>query len=124
MNKVDRDPLTEKIIGCCFKVHKALGSGFPEKIYHAALKIIFEKEGLKYETEKEIDVYFDNKRIGKFRCDLIVEQKVIVELKSLTGHIPALFEYQLLSYLKAAKIKTGLLINFGNQSCEIKRLSM
>jgi GxxExxY protein len=62
--------------------------------------------------------------IGKFRCDLFVESKLIVELKSVTGIMPALFKTQVLSYLKASKIKTGLLINFDNPSCEIKRISV
>lgn len=68
--------------------------------------------------------YFDEQQVGKFRCDLFVEEKMIVELKSVTGYIPKLFQSQLLSYLKASKMKAGLLINFGNASSEIKRLSM
>ncbi|MEJ6982238.1 GxxExxY protein [Pedobacter sp. P351] len=67
---------------------------------------------------------FDSKQVGKFRCDLLIENSVIVELKSVTGYQPKLFQNQLISYLKASKIKTGLLINFGNTSCEIKRLSV
>ena len=69
-------------------------------------------------------MFFRGKMIGKFRCDLLIENKVIVELKSVTGFIPILFHHQVLAYLKAANVKTGLLINFGNKSCEIKRLSM
>ncbi len=80
--------------------------------------------GLKFETECEFDVYFSHKKIGKFRCDLVVEEKVIVEIKSVEKYMPKIFEYQLLSYLKAANIKTGLLVNFGNKSCEVKRLSV
>ena len=64
------------------------------------------------------------KVIGKFRCDLLVENKVIVELKSVTGYQPKLFQNQLISYLRASKIKAGLLINFGNTNCEIKPLSV
>ncbi len=62
-------------------------------------------------------MFFKDKLIGKFRCDLFVESRVIVELKSVTGFIPVLFKSQLLSYLKASNVKTGLLINFGNPSC-------
>ena len=65
---------------------------------------------------------FEQKVIGKFRCDLLIEDTVIGELKSVTGFMPKLFQNQLISYLKASKIKTGLLINFGNLSCEVKRL--
>lgn len=122
MDKDRRDPLTERIIACCFTVHNELGPGFPERIYHNAIKIAIKEDGLKFESEKEFEVLFKNRKIGKFRCDLVVEDKVIVEIKSVADKMPILFHYQLLSYLKASKIKTGLLVNFGNKSCEIKRL--
>ncbi len=116
------DKLTERIIGCCFKVHRELGPGFNEKIYHNALKALFDEEGLHYRTEKEFEVSYLNKKLGSFRADLVVEDEVIVEIKSLSGNIPMLFEYQLLSYLKASQLHLGLLINFGNKSCQIKRV--
>ncbi len=118
------DKLTEVIIGCCFQIHNELGPGFLEKIYANALKIKLNQAGLSFQAEKEFEVIFQNVNIGKFRCDLFVENKVIVELKSVTGFQPKLFQSQLLSYLKASKVKTGLLINFGNTSCEVKRLSI
>ena len=114
--------LTERIIGSCFKVHRELGPGFNERIYHNALKVLLDQEGLQYRTEKEFEVFCLNKRVGSFRADLVVENEVIVEIKSLAGNIPALFEYQLLSYLKASELHLGLLINFGNKSCQIKRV--
>ncbi len=117
-----RDKLTERIIGCCFKVHRELGPGFNEKIYYNALKVLFDQEGQQYRTEKEFEVFYLNKRVGSFRADLVVENEVIVEIKSLAGNIPSLFEYQLLSYLKASKHHLGLLINFENKSCQIKRV--
>lgn len=118
------DELTGKIIGCCYDVHTQLGPGFLEKIYANALKIKLQQAGLSYQAEKEFNVIFEGIVVGKFRCDLFVENKVIVELKSVTGHQPKLFQSQLISYLKASKIKTGLLINFGNTSCEVKRISV
>lgn len=120
----ENDALTEKIIGCCFKVHSTLGPGFNEKIYSNALQQQLAKEFLSFVAEKEFKVDYNGAMVGKFRCDLFVENKVIVELKSVTGFIPKLFQNQLLSYLKASKVKTGLLINFGNPSCEVKRLSV
>jgi GxxExxY protein len=117
-----RNKLTEHIIGCCFKVHRELGPGFNERIYHNALKVLFDQEGMQYRTEKEFEVFYLNKRLGSFRADLVVENEVIVEIKSLAGNIPVLFEYHLLSYLKAAELHLGLLINFGNKSCQIKRV--
>lgn len=124
MGNFENDALTQKIIGCCFQVHSSLGPGFIEKIYAKALQHQLGNQGLSFEAEKEFNVFFDGELVGKFRCDLFVENQVIVELKSVTGFIPKLFQNQLLSYLKASKIKTGLLINFGNASCEVKRLSM
>ena len=124
MSNFEHDGLTEKIIGCCYEVHRSLGPGFVEKIYAKALQHQLVLEGLSFEAEKEFNVEFKDQFVGKFRCDLFIENKVIVELKSVTGYIPALFKSQLLSYLKASKVKTGLLINFGNPSCEIKRISV
>ena len=124
MEKFEHDALTEKIIGCCFEVHRALGPGFIEKIYANALQYQLVAENLSFVAEKECNVSFKGQLIGKFRCDLFIENTVIVELKSVTGYIPKLFHAQLLSYLKASKVKTGLLINFGNPSCEIKRISI
>ena len=123
MVDVENDPLTAKIIACCFEVHKQLGPGFPEKVYHNSLKVLFAERKIDYVSEKEFGVFFNNKKVGDFRCDLLVEKRVIVELKSVTGIMPILFRNQLISYLKASKIKTGLLVNFGNKSCEIKRVS-
>ncbi len=116
-----KDSLTEKIIASCFKVHSELGPGFNERMYHNALKLALKEESLCYETEKEFIVYFKDKKIGSLKLDLIVEGKVILEIKALTGNIPEVFKYQLLSYLKASSLHVGLLINFGNKSVQVKR---
>jgi len=118
----EKDTLTEKIIGCCYKVHNELGPGFNEKIYHNALKLVLEKEGLEYLTERSFNVCFQDRQVGKFRLDLIVEDKVVVEVKALTGNIPKVFELQVLSYLKVSGYTIGLLVNFGNKSCQVRRL--
>jgi len=124
MADFERDELTKKIIGCCFEVHRALGPGFNEKIYAKALEHQLALEYLNFIAEKEFNVIFKDQFVGKFRCDIFVEGKVIVELKSVTGFIPKLFKSQVLSYLKASNVKTGLLINFGNDSCEVNRISV
>jgi GxxExxY protein len=118
----ENDQLTKRIIGCCFKVHRELGPGYNERVYHNALKLLFDNERLKYESEKEFGVFFSNKKVGSFRADLVVQDEVILEIKSLSGNIPILFQHQLISYLKASGIRTGLLINFGNKSCQVKRV--
>jgi GxxExxY protein len=118
----DRDPLTEKVIACAYKVHSELGPGFNEGIYHNALKLALEEDGLRFQTEKNFSVSFRGKHIGRLRLDLVIEDKVIVEVKALTGNLPAVFESQILSYLKASGYRVGLLINFGNKSCQVRRL--
>ncbi len=117
----NRDPLTEQIIACCYRVHSELGPGFNEKIYHNALKLAFNQEGLRYGTEKRFEVYYQNKKVGNLIIDLIVEDRVVVEIKAVAGNIPDVFQCQTLSYLKASNLKVGLLINFGNKSCWVKR---
>jgi GxxExxY protein len=118
----NKDPLTEKIIGSAYKVHSELGPGFSEGIYHNALKIALEENGLKYQTEKSYNILFQGKYVGKLRLDLVIEEKVVIEVKALTGNIPTVYELQVLSYLKASGYKVGLLINFGNKSCQVRRL--
>jgi len=117
----EKDPLTEKIIGCCFKVHSELGPGFNEKIYQNALKLALKQKKLKYQTEKMFNVSYQGISIGNFKADLIVGDKIIVELKALTGNILKIFESQVLSYLKASRLEITLLVNFGNKKCQIKR---
>ncbi len=95
----ETNSITERIIGCCFEVHREIGPGFNEKIYHNALRLLFDQNKLRYETEKEFEVSYLNKKIGSFRADLVVEGEIIVEIKSLEGNIPTIFERQLISYL-------------------------
>lgn len=117
------DPLTYKIISCCYEVHKELGPGYLEKIYSKSLMIQLASQGLRYECEKDFNVFFKGEFVGRFRCDFYIEGKVILEIKAVTGIQPKLFQIQLLSYLKASKSKIGLLVNFGNASCDVKRMS-
>ena len=94
----ETDSITERIIGCCFEVHRELGPGFNERIYHNALRLLFDQKGLQYETEKEFEVSYLNKKIGSFRADFVVEGEIIVEIKFLEGNVPTIFERQLISY--------------------------
>ena len=111
--------LTAKIIECAYKVHNGLGFGFLEAVYQNALLIELIKAGLRAEKEKKIQVYYDTQLVGDYMADIIVEGKVILELKSVKELHPA-HEAQLINYLKATGIEVGLLINFG-ESVEIKR---
>lgn len=116
------DALTEKIIGLCFEVHNKLGPGFPEKVYHNALVILFKKLSIGYESEKQYLVVFEGEKVGDFRCDLVVEGDLILELKAVEGNMPKLFSDKLIAYLHASELRRGLLVNFGNSSCVIKRI--
>ena len=111
--------LTAKIIECAYKVHNVLGFGFLEVVYQNALLIELIKAGLQAEKEKKIQVYYDTQLVGDYMADIIVEGKVILELKSVKELHPA-HSAQLINYLKATGIEGGLLINFG-ESVEIKR---
>jgi len=115
--------LTKKIIGVAMAVHREIGVGYQEKIYHQAMIIALEDEHLLFETEKDVDIFFRNKLVGNFRLDLLIENTVVVELKAVVGEIPRIFQIQTISYLKAVSKEVGLLINFGNPSLEVRRLA-
>lgn len=103
-----------------FDVYNKLGPGLTENIYRNALLEELKMSGLKYASEKEIPVYYGDKKVGKQRVDILVEDKIILELKALP-FIHQRFKSQILSYLKASKLKLGLLVNFGDKKIEIKR---
>ena len=104
--------LTEKIIGCAIKVHKKLGPGFLESVYQAALAYEFDKAGISYEKEKDLAVTYDDIILEKgFKCDFLVESKVIVECKAVKT-ITDLDQAQVINYLKTTKLRIGLLFNF------------
>ena len=111
--------ISEKVIQQAYFVFNALGFGFLEKIYENALLKRLKSEGLETYQQKSIKVYFEDEPIGEYYADLVVENKVIVEVKSVEK-LSKIHEVQLVNYLKASEIEVGLLINFG-KSIEIKR---
>ena len=113
------DELTEKIIACAFKVHKALGPGFSERVYENAMRVELVRQSLKVRQQVAIQVYYEGEVVGEFVPDLWVEERVLVELKAVLS-LQKEHEVQLVNYLTATKVDTGLLINFG-PSVEIKR---
>jgi GxxExxY protein len=113
------DALTATIIGCAYKVHKALGSGFMEKVYENALRIDLVKQGLRVKQQEPIKVWYKDQIVGDYCADLLVEERIIVELKAVQS-LTKEHEVQLVNYLSATKIDTGLLINFGS-SVQVKR---
>lgn len=116
------DEITECVIGCCFKVHKTLGTlgdGFLEKVYENALMIELQSRGLKAVQQVPLPVSYEGRIVGEYLADILVEDRVICELKAnqvlATEH-----EVQLVNYLAAARRDAGLLINFG-RSVTVRR---
>ena len=113
--------LTQEVIGAAMEVHRELGSGFLEYVYEEALCYELNLRKISFERQKELDIYYNDLLIPrKYKPDLIVDDKVIVELKATLG-LTEIEEAQLLNYLKATKIRVGLLLNFGKKSLEVKR---
>ncbi len=106
--------LTNTIIECAFKVHNTLGFGFLENVYRNAILIELYKKGLRAVKDKSIKISYDNQIIGDYVADIVVEDKIILELKSVKELHPA-HEAQLINYLKATGMEGGLLINFGDR---------
>jgi len=123
MADLQKDPLTEKIIGCAIAVHRQLGPGLLESIYESALCVELELNGLRYERQIAFPLSYRDRLIGEFRLDLIVQHSVVLELKSVERMDPV-FDAQLLTYLRLTGIKKGLLINFNSRLLKdgIKRL--
>jgi len=113
--------LTERILGCAFRVHAALGCGFLEKVYENALLHELRKAGIGAQPQHPIHVHYDGVLVGDFSADILVEGRVILELKAAKA-IEDIHIAQTLNYLKATGLKTALLLNFGARSLEIKRL--
>jgi len=119
MSEYLHQELTSNIISCFYKVYNTLGFGFLEKVYENALLFELSKSGLFVERQKPIKVYYEDKLVGEYFADLIVEDKVIIELKAVDALIEE-HELQLINYLKATEIEVGLLLNFGKKP-EIRR---
>lgn len=114
--------ITDKIIGCAYKVYHILGAGFLEKIYENALVIELRQIGLEVVQQHPIKVNYKGNTIGDYYADLLVENRVIIELKAIT-ELSKVHETQLVNYLKATGVEVGLLINFGDD-ISIKRKVM
>jgi len=115
------EELTHRIIGCAMKVHSTLGNGFQEVIYQRALAIEMEKQGLGFQREMEMDIYYEEHLIGSRRVDFFVENKIMVELKAVIK-LEDIHLAQAMNYCQAYNLPIGLLINFGARSMEFKRV--
>ena len=115
------DPLTERIIRCIVTVHRTLGPGFLESVYRNALLIELRKSGLNVEHECTVRVFYGGQEVGLHRLDILVEHRVIVELKTVDFLAPAHYA-QVRSYLKATGLKLALLVNFSKERSDFRRI--
>jgi GxxExxY protein len=113
------DELTEKVIGYAYRVHNELGPGFLEKVYENAMRIELTEAGLSAKQQHPIPVVYHGEVVGEYFADLMVEDRLIVELKAVQ-HVAKEHEVQLVHYLAATRIDNGLLISFGS-SADVKR---
>lgn len=115
-------PITEKVIGCAYKVSNTLGSGFLEKVYENAMAVELRQSGLAITQQKPFIIRYENVVVGEYYADLIVEDQVIVELKAQADLDKANIA-QCLNYLRATSLPLALLINFGTPRVQIKRIA-
>ena len=117
---MELESLIKKVIQCVYNVRLQLSSGFLETVYQKALLIELSKQNIQAEAEVPVDVYYDDSVVGEYRADIVVEKRIILEIKAIQ-HLLPVHEAQLVNYLTATKIDCGLLINFGGERLEIKR---
>ena len=128
MDRIDRiiamkhEEITKAVIGCAFEVINERGSGFLESVYEKAMLVALQQKGLSVQAQHPIRVVFRQKCVGEFIADLLVEQRVIVELKAVKAIAPE-HQAQIINYLNATGIEVGLLINFGRPKLEYRRFS-
>jgi GxxExxY protein len=115
------EEITHKIIGCSMEVHRHLGPGFQEYIYHRALAKEFKLQGVQFQDEYEIKIYYKSDQVGLRKVDFFVEHQIPVEIKAVSDLTDANLA-QAKNYLEAGGIEVGLLINFGSASLQFKRL--
>lgn len=117
---LDEEELTFKIRGCVFEVFRELGAGFTEKVYEKALLLELKSQGLECKAQQLLKVHYKKQVVGEYITDIVVENKVVLELKAI-NKITSVHEAQILNYLKATGIKVGLLINFTYPKAIVKR---
>ena len=117
---MDVETLVKTVIECSKNIRRHLGSGYLESVYKNAMLVELKKNGLSYEMEKPINVYYEDVLVGEFKADIVVEKVLILELKAIQS-LHMAHEIQLVNYLTATGIDDGLLINFGSEELQFKR---
>ncbi len=121
VSELPHGELTERILGVAIQVSRELGSGFLESVYERAFALALSQEGLAVETQVHLEVHFRGEIVGRFLADMLVEGKVLLELKAVEHLLPE-HQAQTINYLKATGIPVGLLLNFGTPKLTWKRL--
>jgi GxxExxY protein len=121
-DKVIHRELSYKVMQAVFEVHNTLGPGFVETVYEEALVYELELRGIVFERQKETVVHYKGRTVGTHRLDLVVDDKIVLELKAVSALTDA-FKQQTLSYLRATGAKLGILINFGTPRVEYTRIA-
>lgn len=121
IDKYKYKDITEKILRVAFEVHSVLQCGFAESVYHRAMIIESDKQGLDFVSEYELGIYYKNQKVGARRVDLFYENKIPVELKASSG-LDDIQLAQAINYLEAFNLEIGMLLNFGAKSLEYRRL--
>ena len=120
-NEILYKDLSYKIVGIAMRVHSKLGYGFLEKVYENALMVLFRREGIEAKQQAPITVYFEEEVVGNYYADILVEDKVILEIKSVENIIDAHIA-QSLNYLKATGLRLAIILNFSKEKLEYKRI--
>ncbi len=121
MNREELNQLSNKIIGIAIEVHKSLGSGFIEKVYESAFEKELINNNLKYKRQFPVKVNYKNEDVGEQRIDFMIDDQIIVELKTVSELLD-IHKMQMLSYLKTCQKKIGLILNFAKKTLGIKRM--
>ena len=117
---MDVEQLIRQVMDCAGNIRRQLGPGYLEAVYKNAMLVELRKNGLSFEVEKPINVYYDNVLVGEYKADIVVEKSVILELKAVNS-LHVAHELQLVNYLTATGVDNGLLINFGSEELQFKR---
>jgi len=121
MNNILYKDFSYQIIGLAMEVHRKLGYGFLEKVYENSLMILFRREGIRSEQQYPIEVYFEKEIVGNYIADILIEDKIIIELKCVEK-INSIHKAQALNYLKATRMRLAIILNFAKEKLQYQRL--
>jgi GxxExxY protein len=121
MMKEEHDKITHAIIGCAMEVHRILGNGFQEVVYQRALSVEMQLQNIEHQREYEMPLFYKGTDVGQRRVDFLIANEISVEIKAIVNLEDVHFA-QAINYLEAYNLQTGLLINFGSNSLQFKRL--